>query len=93
MLVTPKLANVDFQTAVVFQSVRISRCARAEGLPPMDSPAKIQKFLDDEIGYNQEPDGHTCYSPRRVLREQVAHCMEGALVERWRCGIWVIRHW
>jgi hypothetical protein len=46
----------------------------------MNSPAKIQKFLDEEIGYNQEPGGHTCYSPRRVLREEVAHCMEGALV-------------
>jgi hypothetical protein len=46
----------------------------------INSPAKIQKFLDDEIGYNQEPDGPTCYSPRRVLREKVAHCMEGALV-------------
>jgi len=46
----------------------------------MNSPAKIQKFLDDEIGYNLEPRGHTCYSPRRVLRERVAHCMEGALL-------------
>jgi hypothetical protein len=46
----------------------------------MNSPAKIQKFLDDEIGYNLEPGGHTCYSPRRVLRDKVAHCMEGALV-------------
>ena len=46
----------------------------------MNSPAKIQKFLDDEIGYNQEVGGHTCHSPRRVLREKVGHCMEGALV-------------
>ncbi len=46
----------------------------------LTSPAKIQRFLDDEIGYNKEPDGDTCYSPRRVLRERVAHCMEGALV-------------
>ena len=46
----------------------------------LDSPAKIQKFLDDEIGYNLEPGGDTCYSPRRVLRESVAHCMEGALL-------------
>lgn len=46
----------------------------------MDSPAKIQKFLDDEIGYNLEPGGDTCYSPRLVLREKVAHCMEGALL-------------
>ena len=41
-------------------------------------PAKIQQFLDEEIDYNQEPAGDTCYSPRRVLREGVAHCMEGA---------------
>jgi hypothetical protein len=53
----------------------------------MNSPAKIQRFLDDEIGYNLEPDGHTCYSPRRVLREKVAHCMEGALL-----GALALRH-
>lgn len=45
----------------------------------LKSPAKIQAFLDHEIGYNVEPNGHTCYSPRQVLRERVAHCMEGAL--------------
>jgi len=44
------------------------------------NPAKIQRFLDQEIGYNKEPRGYTCYSPRRVLREGVAHCMEGALL-------------
>ena len=43
------------------------------------TPEKIQHFLDSEIGYNKEPNGSTCYSPRRVLRERVAHCMEGAL--------------
>jgi hypothetical protein len=46
----------------------------------LNNPAKIQRFLDDEIGYNQEPRGYTCYSPRRVLREGIAHCMEGALL-------------
>src|SRR5579864_2297791 len=44
------------------------------------TPAKIQRFLDEEIGYNKEPRGYTCYSPRLVLREGVAHCMEGALL-------------
>src|SRR5579863_746175 len=44
------------------------------------NPAKIQRFLDQEIGYNKEPRGYTCYSPRLVLREGVAHCMEGALL-------------
>jgi hypothetical protein len=43
------------------------------------TPAGIQRFLDCELGYNQEPHGSTCYSPRSVLRRGVAHCMEGAL--------------
>lgn len=46
----------------------------------LTTPARIQRFLDEEIGYNLEPDGDTCYSPRLVLREGVAHCMEGALL-------------
>jgi len=46
----------------------------------LSSPAKIQQFLDEEIGYNKEPDGETCCSPRNVLKKRVAHCMEGALL-------------
>jgi hypothetical protein len=46
----------------------------------LTGPAKIQRFLDEEIGYNQEPQGATCYSPRTVLRKGVAHCMEGAVL-------------
>lgn len=46
----------------------------------LTSPAAIQRFLDDEVGYNLEPGGDTCYSPRTVLRKRVAHCMEGAMV-------------
>jgi len=49
-------------------------------LPRLTTPAKIQQFLDEEIGYNREPGGATCYSPQTVLRKRVAHCMEGALV-------------
>lgn len=45
----------------------------------LTSPFKIQRLLD-RIGYNLEPNGYTCYSPRMVLREGVAHCMEGALL-------------
>jgi len=43
------------------------------------TPEKIQRFLDREIGYNKEESGPTCRSPRRVLRERTAHCLEGAL--------------
>jgi hypothetical protein len=42
--------------------------------------AKIQRFLDEEIGYNKEPGGATCYSPRTVLKQRLAHCVEGALL-------------
>jgi hypothetical protein len=43
------------------------------------TPARIQRYLDDDIGYNKEHGGPTCYSPRLVLRHRAAHCMEGAL--------------
>lgn len=44
----------------------------------LNTPQKIQDFLD-ELSINFEPDGDTIYSPRQVLRERTAHCMEGAL--------------
>jgi len=44
----------------------------------LSSPEKIQRFLDYEIEYNKEVDGETCRSPRRVLRDRLAHCAEGA---------------
>ncbi len=43
------------------------------------TPEKIQQFLDSSLGYNKEKGGETCRSPRRVLRDGIAHCMEGAL--------------
>jgi len=46
----------------------------------LDTPEKIQRFLDTEVAYNKEPHGPTCRSPRRVLRDRVAHCLEGALL-------------
>jgi hypothetical protein len=45
----------------------------------LTTPEKIQQFLDCDLDYNKEPDGSTCRSPRRVLRDRTAHCMEGAL--------------
>ena len=49
-------------------------------LKALKTPEKIQRFLDIEIAYNKEPDGDTIRSPRRVLRDKVAHCLEGALL-------------
>lgn len=48
-------------------------------LSSLDTPAKIQRFLDKEVLYNKEERGPTCRSPRRVLRDRVAQCVEGAL--------------
>jgi hypothetical protein len=45
----------------------------------LSTPEKIAQFLDHEIAYNKEPDGPTSRSPRRVLRDRTAHCMEGAM--------------
>ncbi len=45
----------------------------------LETPALIQKFIDEEISYNTEKGGATCRSPRRVLRDRLAQCMEGAL--------------
>src|ERR1051326_7843800 len=44
------------------------------------TPDQIQRFLDFDLGYNKEKGGETCRSPRRVLRDRIAHCMEGALL-------------
>src|SRR5215475_12125699 len=56
----------------------------------LSTPERIQRFLDDDIAYNKEDDGPTCRGPRRVLRDRLAHCLEGALfgaaalrVQRW----------
>ena len=54
--------------------------SETRALRMLKTPQRIQHFLDTEIAYNQEPDGETIRSPRRVLRDQVAHCLEGALL-------------
>lgn len=44
------------------------------------APERVQRFLDEELGYNLEEKGETLRSARRVLRDRVAHCIEGALL-------------
>ncbi len=44
----------------------------------LNTPERIQRFLDD-VDYNKEENGPTCRSPRRVLRDRLAQCLEGAL--------------
>lgn len=45
----------------------------------LSSPLKIQDFLDT-LPINHEKKGETCYSPRLVLTERKAHCLEGAFL-------------
>lgn len=45
----------------------------------LNSPGKVQDYLD-RIPINYEPKGDTCMSPRRVIRERRAHCIEGAML-------------
>ena len=44
----------------------------------LSSPHKVQDFVDS-VPVNLEETGETILSPRRVLRENRAHCIEGAL--------------
>lgn len=48
-------------------------------LKKLGTPEKIQDFLDS-LPMNFEKHGETYMSPRRVLRERTAHCMEGAML-------------
>lgn len=48
-------------------------------LSRLDSPRKVQDFLDYGLSYNDsKPD--TCLSPLGVLRQGRAHCIEGAML-------------
>jgi len=44
----------------------------------LKSPEGIQRFLDDDVAYNNGPASFR--SPRRVLRDRLAHCLEGAML-------------
>lgn len=45
----------------------------------LNTPRKVQDYLDS-LPLNFEPEGDTCFSPRQVMREKRAHCIEGAML-------------
>lgn len=47
-------------------------------LKQLNTSSKIQDFIN-KVPMNFETRGETCFSPRMVLKENKAHCMEGAL--------------
>lgn len=48
-------------------------------LRSLRTPVQVQDFLDT-LPMNFGEQGDTLMSPRRVMRERKAHCMEGALL-------------
>ena len=44
----------------------------------LNTPAKIQDWLD-KLQFNFEKDGDTCMSPREVIKNKKAQCIEGAI--------------
>ncbi len=48
-------------------------------LKKLETPSLVQTYLES-IPFNHEDNGETCMSPRRVIREKKAHCLEGALL-------------
>ncbi len=55
------------------------RCAELATLRKLDTPRKIQDFLN-ALPVNHERGGETCFSPLMVLRKRRAHCIEGAML-------------
>jgi hypothetical protein len=53
----------------------------------LDTPQKIQRFVT-AVPNNEERNGETVLSVREVLRQNRAHCIEGALVAA--CALWVL---
>jgi len=48
-------------------------------LRELNTPSKIQEFLNN-LKINFEEEGDTCMSPRNVLKQGKAQCMEGAIL-------------
>jgi len=45
----------------------------------LNTPRKIQDFIDT-LTINFEKEGDTCFSPRKVLKENKCHCIEAAIL-------------
>ena len=43
------------------------------------TPAAVQRFLNDTLHYNDEPEGPTLKSFREIVRQKTVHCLEAAL--------------
>ncbi|MSQ53250.1 MAG: hypothetical protein EXR28_15340 [Betaproteobacteria bacterium] len=60
--------------------------AEYRALQRLNTPMKIQNCVD-AIPQNVERGGQTCLSVREVLRQNRAHCIEGAMLAA--CALWI----
>ena len=67
------------------QKLGLSRSEEAL-LLRLNTPEKIQDYVT-AVPNNAEPEGDTCLSVTEVLRQQRAHCIEGAFLAA--CGLWI----
>lgn len=77
---TPDLAQAQVGCGKLVRMANEFDARERKILLQLNTPLKIQQYLDDVIRYNKEREGDTCYSPRLVLRHRTAHCLEGALL-------------
>lgn len=61
-------------------------------LRKLNTPSLVQTFIN-KIPINFEQKGETCMSPLSVLRENKAHCMEGAMLAWYIFSIHKKRSW
>lgn len=68
------------QKSLVCYTVFVENLTKTEKklFEKLSTPQKIQDYLD-RLPMNHEYKGETLMSPRRVIREQKAHCIEAAL--------------
>jgi hypothetical protein len=58
---------------------KLSGAERAFFRRHLSTPMRVQEYLDG-LRYNTESEGETFRSPRRVLRDATANCIEGAVL-------------
>lgn len=61
--------------------------SQAELLARLQTPEKMQDYIDSGLSINRELKGDTCLSVSEVLKQKHAHCIEGAFVAA--CALWM----
>lgn len=78
--IKPKIYNYHLFSSIMKYSYFGLTSEELKLFKSLNTPGKIQDFIN-KIPINFEEDGKdTCYSPRTVLKKNKCHCMEGAVL-------------